>query len=395
MTISSILKHGQKRWRVAYRVDGKERRKFFTTKDKAEAFGNELEKDADGTGPKVLACSPQQRAAMLEALRRSEAGGYTLSDACAAIEATRATAGPSLPLGKLRELFMAAKRAQRLRPKSLLSLESSTNIFCRGREATPANLIRPADVQAAIADPALSAWRHRSMLINLSTWFGWAVSLGHLRANPCDGVPRPVLDGKTPIIHRAADVVRILRTAERTDPEMVGYGAIGYFAGLRPESEMARLPADGIREGVIRIGNWNKTRRRRDVTICPALAAWLAKWSALKVTLCPPDAPRRWLKVRRAAGYTAREHDVMRHTFVSAHYVLHGEALTVAQAGHSAQELHASYRDLMSKAEAEAIFAILPDPTADYAETAGKRLAHWRRSNPEHMAAMNRKRWGK
>ena len=379
---------------MAYRKDGKERRKFFQVKADAEDFARELADGADRLGASLLACNPYQRASMLEALRRAEAGGYTLSDACAAIEATRATAGPSLPLGELRELFLAAKRAQRIRPKSLKALESSTRIFTRGYEGKPANEIQPADVSRAIADPKLSAWRHRSMLINLSTWFGWAVSLGHLRANPCDGVPRPVLDGKTPVVHRAADVERILRAAERTDPEMVAYGAIGYLAGLRPESEMARLPADGIRDGVIRIGNWNKTRRRRDVTICPALAAWLEAWGKLKVPLCPPDAPRRWLKVRRAAGYTSREHDVMRHTFVSAHYVLHGEALTVAQAGHSAQELHASYRDLMTKAEAEAIFAILPDPSADYVSTAKARLAHWRRSDPEHMRAMNRKRWG-
>jgi hypothetical protein len=55
--------------------------------------------------------------------------------------------------------------------------------------------------------------------------------------------------------------------------------------------------------------------------------------------------------------------------------VLHGGVATAAQAGHSAQELHNSYRELMTRAEAAAIFEVRPDPGVDYRAGAEKRLA--------------------
>ncbi len=395
MTIVQVCKNGKRRWRITYREGGKTRRKFLSTKGSAETFADELSAEADGLGPALLACNASERSQMLAALRRAQTGGYTLADACAAMEARRDVQKPAMALGELRAAFLMAKKSQRLRPKSLSSLSSATSIFTRRRETMPANQILPADISAAIADPNLSAWRHRSMLIDLGTWFKWAVDLGHLQTNPCTGVPRPIIEKKNPCIHHAAEVERILRAAERTDPEMVGYGAVGYLAGLRPESEMERLQPAGIREIIIRVELWNKTRRRRDVMIRPALAAWLEKWQALGVPLCPGNTKKRWAKIRKVAGFKDRQHDVMRHTFVSAHYELFGELETVKQAGHSAQELHASYRDLMTKQEAESVFSVLPDPLADYAANALARQQNWRRRDPKHMLAMTAKRLGR
>lgn len=45
------------------------------------------------------------------------------------------------------------------------------------------------------------------------------------------------------------------------------------------------------------------------------------------------------------------------------------------QTGNSAQELHAGYRDLITRDEAGAIFAIGPSDGADYLAGAAKRLA--------------------
>ena len=394
MTFFAVEKNGRPAWRVTFQRDGKTTRRFFPTKAAAVAFGAAWKSQAAQLTPALLAASPWEQSQMVEALRRAKVGGYTLAEACAAVESQRATTRDTPTLAALRALFLAAKAAQRLRPRSLRGLASSTSLFIRGREAMPAGAITTTDVARFIAEPGYSAWRHRTILVDLNTWFTWGVALGHLMSNPCRGVPRPMIEAARPALHRAEQITAILRTAERLDPELVGYGAAGYFAGLRPESEMARLPRANLRADVIRIEEWNKTRRRRDVTISPNLAAWLARWRVLGCDLCPPNAARRWQAIRKAAGFAGREQDVMRHTFVSAHYVLHGEAATVAQAGHSAQELHASYRDLLSRDEAAAIFGIQPDPAADYAANAAARMAHWRRANPAHMRAMTAKRWG-
>jgi len=393
MTIRPEVKRGRKVWRVTYREGSRTARRFFPTKGAAEAYAAELTRAAAGVGPALGACSDWERAQMLAALHRAQTGGYSLAEACQSIEDTRKASRPTLPVGELRALFLAAKAAQGLRPRSLRGLASSTSLFIRGREAMPAGQITPTMVAAFTTAPGFSAWRHRTMLVDLSTWFSWAVALGHLVANPCHGVPRPIMETPPPVLHHAGDVLQILRTAERLDPEMVGYGAAGYLAGLRPESEMQRLEPANFRGNLIRIDKWNKTRRRRDVTICPSLAEWLNRWRVLGVPLAPAQAGRRWHAIRKAAGYTKREQDVMRHTFVSAHYVVHGEVATTAQAGHSAQELHGSYRDLLSPEEAAAIFEVRPDPAADYPANAAARMAHWRRSNPAHMREMLKKRW--
>ena len=366
MKIKRTTNHGKARWRVAFVELGQERRRFFETKQAAEAFAADRETQQDEYGAVWLAATAAMRKEAAEAIVRARDGGYTLAEACRAFEAARTATAGSMTLSELQRLFLDAKRAQGLRDRLAKFNERAVAVFVRGREAVPAASITPTDIATHLDRPNWSGRTRQGVLINLGTFFGWCVRMEHLTRNPCANVPRPVVETKPKCIHHAADVEKILRTAERLDPEMVGYGAVGYLAGLRPDSEMARLPRANIRDGFIRIEEWTKTRRRRDVTICPALGKWLAKWLPIGVELAPPRARDRWARIRKAAGFVSREQDVMRHTFVSAHYVLHGEAATSAQAGHSAQELHASYRELMTRAEAEAIFAIGPDPGAEY-----------------------------
>jgi len=366
MKIKRTANHGKPRWRVAFVELGKERRRFFLTRQAAEAFASDRTCQQDDYGAVWLAATAAMRREATDAIVRARDGGYTLAEACRAFETARSATASSMTLSELQRLFLDAKRAQGLRDRSLVELGQSVSVFVRGREQVAASSINPTDIAQHLDRPNWSGRTRQGVLINLGTFFAWGVKMEHLTRNPCANVPRPVAEVKAKCIHQAADVERILRTAERIDPEMIGYGAVGYFAGLRPDSEMARLPRANIRDGFLRIEEWNKTRRRRDVAICPALAAWLARWLPLGVELAPSRARDRWARIRKAAGFAHREQDVMRHTFVSAHFVLHGEVATAAQAGHSAQELHASYRELMTRAEAAAIFEVRPDPGVDY-----------------------------
>jgi hypothetical protein len=51
----------------------------------------------------------------------------------------------------------------------------------------------------------------------------------------------------------------------------------------------------------------------------------------------------------------------LRHSFCSFHFVLHAnENLTAAQAGNSPAMIHAHYKGLATKAEAEKWFAVAP-----------------------------------
>ena len=375
MKIRKQIKHGNTRWRVAFVELGQERRRFFETRQAAEAFAADRTSQQDDYGAVWLAATAATRREATDAIVRARDGVYTLAEACRAFETARPSAASSITLAALQVLFIESKRAQGLRERSVVQLAHSVLTFVRGREEVAAASITPTDIAQHLDRPNWSGRTRQSVLVSLATFFAWGVKMEHLAKNPCLTIPRPVVEIRAKCIHHADQIERILRTAERIDPEMAGYGAAGYLAGLRPESEMQRIKRANIRDGFLRIEEWNKTRRRRDVAICPALAEWLARWMPLGVELAPAGAAKRWMAIRRAAGFLGREQDVMRHTYVSAHFVLHGEVATAAQAGHSAQELHASYRELMTRAEAAAIFEVRPDPGVDYRAGAAKRLA--------------------
>ena len=108
----------------------------------------------------------------------------------------------------------------------------------------------------------------------------------------------------------------------------------------------------------------SKTRARRLVTACRSLTEWLAPYRSSVGPL--------WLHglekfhtdfgaLRTSLKIPARRNG-LRHAFCTYHFALHSnENLTAAQAGNSPAMIHAHYKGLATKAEAEAWFAVAPD----------------------------------
>jgi integrase len=143
--------------------------------------------------------------------------------------------------------------------------------------------------------------------------------------------------------------------------------AIGGLAGLRT-AELLRLDwADVWRvPGHIEItAGKAKTRQRRLVKICPALAAWLEPFRKLttgKVWVGNENTfQNNFLKFCGGARVT-RKTNGLRHAFCTYHLALHSEeGETAAQAGNSPAMLHAHYKGLATKAEAEKWFNVVPN----------------------------------
>jgi integrase len=160
-----------------------------------------------------------------------------------------------------------------------------------------------------------------------------------------------------------AELKALLETA---DGSMRALIAIGGLAGLRT-SELLRLTWEDVSkvEGHIEITSGkSKTRQRRLVEIVPALAQWLVPfkestgkiWQGHEITfqqnLCSvcDDA-----KVKRKPNG-------LRHAFCTYHFASHGnENYTAMQAGNSPAMIHAHYKGLATKKEAEKWFAISPE----------------------------------
>ena len=169
-------------------------------------------------------------------------------------------------------------------------------------------------------------------------------------------------------IYAPNEFQKLLESAEGSMQAMI---AIGGLAGLRT-SEMLRLDWEDVWRvpGHIEITSGKaKTRQRRLVEIAPALSAWLQPFRG-----CTQGKP--WTHTER----TFQEHfrdlcervrveripNGLRHSFCSFHFALHSnEGLTSAQAGNSPSMIHAHYKGLATREEAERWFAVTPASEAN------------------------------
>ena len=144
---------------------------------------------------------------------------------------------------------------------------------------------------------------------------------------------------------------------------------IGGLAGLRT-AELLRLDwADIWRvAGHIEVTAGNaKTWQRRLVEICPALAAWLEPfrkvttgklWAGHEITF-----QQHFVELCEAAKVT-RKMNGLRHAFCTYHFAAHAnENQTAQQAGNSPAMIHAHYKGLATKADAEKWFNVNPPDT--------------------------------
>jgi integrase len=162
------------------------------------------------------------------------------------------------------------------------------------------------------------------------------------------------------LLAAAKDDLRVMRPAI----------AIGGLAGLRT-AELLRLDwADVWRvPGHIEITKGkSKTRQRRLVEICPALAAWLGTYrtstSGKLWTEAETTFQDRFGSLCESAK-VARKHNGLRHAFCTYHFAAYGnENQTAQQAGNSPAMIHAHYKGLATKADAEKWFNVIPPGTA-------------------------------
>ncbi len=167
------------------------------------------------------------------------------------------------------------------------------------------------------------------------------------------------------------------------DDDLRALIAMGGLAGLRT-AELLRLDwADVWRvPGHIEVtARKSKTRQRRLVEVCPALAAWLQVfsdqttgpvWAWQEITFQQRFA-RLCAKVKLNGKSIARKPNGLRHAFCTYHFAAHAnENQTAQQAGNSPAMIHAHYKGLATKAEAEKWFNVLPPDAAKNVIPMGK-----------------------
>jgi integrase len=197
-------------------------------------------------------------------------------------------------------------------------------------------------------------------------FLSWATRQDYLPVNhrlfEADGMTRETVDAADTDFFRPSELQKLLDNADNTLRPVL---AIAGLAGLRIE-EIMRLEWEDVWrvEGHIEItARQAKTRQRRLVQICPALAAWLQPFSKTTGPVYPAGLyvfGRRFVKLRETLKIPTRKNG-LRHAFCTYHFALHAnENLTAQQAGNSPAMIHAHYKGLATKADAEKWFGIQP-----------------------------------
>jgi integrase len=212
----------------------------------------------------------------------------------------------------------------------------------------------------------------------------WCVRQDYLapthRLFEADAMQKEPLDAAATDFYRPTELRGLLEAAQGPMQAII---ALQGLAGLRLEETM-RLKWESVFTipGHIEITAQNaKTRRRRLVEICPALAAWLEPFRAMQ--------GRLWTQTETVNGYVhaitrlrkplkiPSRRNGLRHAFCTYHFALHSnENLTAAQAGNSPAMIHQHYKGLATRAEAETWFNVQPARAANIVPLAGRTAAN-------------------
>jgi len=231
----------------------------------------------------------------------------------------------------------------------------------------PISSVTPKEVEGYLDSyEGRSRFNHARMI---RTLFKYAAKRGYCQDAAMVGEEELETDNEGDIaVFTPAELERMLRCAR---PEMIPFLAIGAFAGVR-HAELCRLDWSNIGPKYIEVTKdvakrRSNTRARRLVPIHPALEAWIAPHRK------PFGPVVEFTHVSKQIGWlvddTAQEglpplvwkRNGLRHSCITYKYALtNDENLVAAESGNSPAMIHANYRALATKEEAERWFAIRP-----------------------------------
>lgn len=233
--------------------------------------------------------------------------------------------------------------------------------FIAGVGDVPIATITAADVERWLYAQQWSQRTRLGHLLTVRTLFAFAVQRLYVVGNPALAVDRPQVEDEPPMIHTPAQVGQVLAANLVIDSSACRCLAVRYFGGLRTSEAVKLDEAEIIHGRFIEVtAAKSKTRRRRLVTITPALAAWLLATQRHGGTLPLLQSNNRLCEaVKRGAVPWGKS--VTRHTFVSYHLAEFGSAAkTALEAGHTEQILFNHYRELVAPDVAREFWKVLP-----------------------------------
>ena len=186
--------------------------------------------------------------------------------------------------------------------------------------------------------------------------------------NPIEPLPALKNIRSEVCVSTPAEVSALLAWVWANDRELIPYFVLGYFAGLRPISEIQPLEFSQIdlEQKVIKVTTTKTARNpRRQVPLEENAFQWLKSFKDKKGPICPSNLYKRVTKAKKKAG-VEWGHDIMRHSYGSyweaAHRTEPGchEQLSYNMGHSNFKTYEQNYRNDRSTKDAEAYWQIIP-----------------------------------
>lgn len=240
----------------------------------------------------------------------------------------------SVSVAKLYQVFCEKKENWRSRTE-----RDYKQVFRRIEEQYPeffrcrARVVTNEQIQEIIDTVFPTSQQRRKGRSILHSVFSYAEKRRWVNFNPVTATPIPYVREKEIVPLTLKEIRKLLRAARDCESGvcLIPF-ALMLFGGIRPR-EVARLCWGDIdlEENVVRISPYNsKTGGARHVTIQKPLRLLLLERKSeihskalARELIIPKNFDKRWLNVRRAAGWNTDgptwQQDVLRHTFASYH----------------------------------------------------------------------------
>jgi integrase len=357
---------GKRFWRVELGSEirnGKRHRlrKTFACHDEAKTFAQLRKIERTNRGTYGVMLSDRLRGEAVEADRLLAPYGVSILELARQYVLKMEQSQRSETVNNAVAQLLTAKVGDGLRRRYVLDLRSRLHRFAADFGTRKCSDITPAEIDRWLRALALAPLTRNTFRMRLSVLFQFAKQQGWVPTNPLADVPTARVTPNVPGILTPEQAARLLESAST---ETLPAFAIGLFAGLR-SAEIARLEWKHIRweERLVEVPALSsKTASRRLVTMAPNLIAWLEPYRGERGKIVPPNHVPRMVLDKKRAGIVDWPSNGARHSFASYHLAKNKDAPALSlELGHvRPQTVFAHYRELVTPAEAERFWRIVP-----------------------------------
>lgn len=358
--------------------EGRRIRRFFPSRDAANEWLSQRRPELRNQGRAAMGLTDSQRVDAVRAFAILAPYGASLTAAAEVFVERAQLLSRTVTFAVLRAEYVAAKEADRKSAHYINDITHRLKTFGRTFDDRPVATIEAREMDdwlRGIGQSPISRVNFRKVL---RTAFEFAVSRGYAKDNPVVRTSEVKVDHAAPGILTPSEIAALLNAS---DSKIVAAIALSAFAGLR-DAEVGRMTWDRVdlAGGHIKVdAAIAKTSSRRLVPISDNLRAWLTPYAQKSGPIRPVHSIATLLyRLGRkkaadnlvAAGAAAVNliewpHNALRHSFASYRMAFVSNAAQVAEeCGHSVQVMKTHYRELVTKAEAETWFSVMPDKVA-------------------------------